>query len=116
MEINIDYLRENLKNDLLNMGFDEDSLDIGLDAFYESINDSLPCLIDALNKEDFEQIRFYSHALKGTFANFENEQFKSLSELFKKIEFEAKGSQSIEMIKNYFENVKDLSSDWLKID
>jgi HPt (histidine-containing phosphotransfer) domain-containing protein len=113
MEIDTSYLKEKLKDDFINLGFDEDSLDIGLDTFIESFYDSYPNLVSSIEQEDYENIRFHAHTLKGTFANFENNEFKNLSELFKKIEFMAKDKKDLEQIKILLEQVKKLSKNWL---
>ncbi len=115
MNIDKNYLHDFLHDDILNMGFDEETVDVALDAFIESTEESLPKLVTAIKEENMEDIRFHAHTLKGTYANFDNENFKELSELFKEIEFAAKDKKDMESIKEYFEKIKNLTLDWLKL-
>jgi hypothetical protein len=115
MDIDKNYLRNFLHDDIINMGFDEDSIDMAIDAFIESVEEAMPPLQDSIDSSDMENIRFYAHALKGTFANFENSLFKDISDKFKDIEFAAKENRDIDYIKERFNDVLNNSSNWLKI-
>ncbi len=115
MEINKNFLKDFLHDDIINLGFDEDSIDIALEAFYESFENSFPSLLSSINSKRMEDIQFHAHALKGTFYNFQNEQFKEMSELFKNIEFAAKENKNFSTIQENFDKIKELSKNWLKI-
>ncbi len=115
MQIDSIYLKKFIENDLLSLGFDKDSLEVGIEAFIESLNDSFPNLVKAIEEKDYENIKFFAHSLKGTFGNFENNTFIQISELLKKIESLAKESKNFELIIDYFKQIKSLSKDWLII-
>ena len=114
MEIKKNYLRNFLHDDIINMGFDEDSIDMAIDAFSESMYDSMPMLITALQNNNYEDIRFHAHTLKGTFANFINEKFQELASLFKKIEDSAKNGEDISSINNDFQQIKNITKEWIE--
>ena len=115
MDINKKYLRNFLQDDIINMGFDEDSIDMAIEAFVESFEESFPELINAINSGDMENIRFHAHSLKGTFSNFQNTEFQQISEKFKEIEYAAKESKPIQYINEKFEAIKDSLALWLNI-
>jgi HPt (histidine-containing phosphotransfer) domain-containing protein len=115
METEKNYLRNFLHDDILELGFDENTVDIALDAFIESMETSMPQLLEAIKNNDNENIRFHAHTLKGTFANFKNETFRNIADLFKKMEEDAKNNTGSEHINETLAQIKKLSEKWLKI-
>jgi|GEM_PF-6136655 len=112
MLFNKDYLKNFLHDEIISLGFDEDSVDNAIDALCESVDESYPKFVEGLNEKDRFKTKFAAHSLKGTFGNFNNKDFAQLTKLFKEIELTLHNDEHFPNIDALFSEVKEIISKW----